>query len=524
MTFRLAALLIGTASLFGAAPPPQADLIIRGGTVYTGSAAPFVGDVAVSGERILAVGRRLRHSARRVVDAREMVVAPGFIDPHAHIGEQLAADDAGARLIPAFLVQGVTTAFIGNDGGGDPDVGAVLAGASQRPVGINYAAFVGFGEVRRAVIGEADRAPTPDELQRMRRMVAGAMCEGALGFSTGLFYAPQSFATTAEVAALAREAGTRGGVYDSHIRDESSYSIGLAAAIDEAIAIGREGRLPVNISHIKALGVDVHGQAPAIVARIEAARRAGQRVTADQYPWSASGTSLAAALVPRWAQDGGREALVARLDDPSLARRLEGEMAENMRRRGGASSLLITTGEHRGRTLAQVALNWADSDTVTTAIAIIRNQDPSVASFNQTEEDIAAFMRRPWVMTGSDASTGHPRAFGSFARKYSEYVVRRRVLTLRQFIERSTALPADTFGLEGRGRLRAGAFADIVVFDPRSFAARATYEEPTRLAVGVRSVLVNGVETVRGGALTGAAPGRALAHRPPAGTCPAPQR
>ncbi len=511
-----ALLLLASCTTPAAAPPERVDLIIRGGTIYTGSDAPFVGDVAVSGDRIRAVGRRLRHSAARVMDARGLIVAPGFIDPHTH-AEQLASPDPQARLIPAFLMQGVTTAFIGNDGGGDRNVAAVLARAERMPVGINYAAFVGFGSVRTAVIGEADRAPTADELARMRQIVAEAMCGGALGLSSGLFYAPQSFATTAEVTALAREAAVRGGVYDSHIRDESSYSIGLAAAVDEAIAIGRDAGLPVNISHIKALGVDVHGQAPAIIGRVEAARRAGQRVTADQYPWSASGTSLAAALVPRWAQDGGREALLRRFDDASLAARLRREMADNLRRRGGAASLLITEGQHRGRRLAEIA---GAADPIEAAIAVIRVHDPAVASFNQTEADIAAFMRRPWVMTGSDASTGHPRAYGSFARKYSEYVVRRRVLTLRQFIERSTSLTADTFGLTDRGRLRSGAFADIVLFDPRQYAERATYEQPTLLASGVRAVLVNGVPAVEEGRLTGAAAGRGLAHRPPAGTCP----
>ena len=504
--------------LGGASAPERVDLIIRGGTIYTGSDAPFVGDVAVLGDRIRAVGRRLHYRAARVIDARGMIVAPGFIDPHTHAGEQLTSDDRATRLMPGFLMQGVTTAFVGNDGGGSPDVGALLGSAAAKPVGINYAAFVGLGAVRSQVIGQADRAPSSDELGRMRRLVADAMCGGALGLSSGLFYAPQSFATTGEVAALAREAGVRGGVYDSHIRDESSYSVGLAAAVDEAIAIGREARLPVNISHIKALGVDVHGQAPAIIARVEAARRAGQRVTADQYPWSASGTSLAAALVPRWAQDGGRTALLRRFDDPAVAARLRTEMADNLRRRGGAASLLITEGAQKGRRLSEVAAAQG-AEPVAAAIAMIRLQDPAVASFNQTEEDIAAFMRRPWVMTGSDASAGHPRAFGSHARKYSEYVVRQRVLSLREFIERSTALPADTFGIEGRGRLRRGAFADIVVFDPRAFAARATYEQPTLLATGVRFVLVNGAPAVENGALTGAAAGRGLAKTPPAGTC-----
>ena len=514
------AFLFAPLLLAGAAAPERVDLIIRGGTVYTGSTAPFVGDVALAGDRIRAVGPRLRHRAARVIDARGMVVAPGFIDPHAHLGPQLVSDDKHVRLIAAFLMQGVTTAFIGNDGGGDPDVAALLGSAARKPVGINYAAFLGFGSVRSAVIGQADRAPTPGELDRMKSMVAKAMCQGALGLSTGLFYAPQSFAATPEVTALAREAGARGGVYDSHIRDESSYTIGLAAAVEEAIAIGREARLPVNISHIKALGVDVHGQAPAIIARIEAARAAGQRVTADQYPWSASGTSLVAALVPGWAQDGGREALLRRFDDPALTTRLEAEMADNMRRRGGAASLLITEGEHKGRTLDQIAKAWADSDPVGTAIAVIRKHDPAVASFNQTEEDIATFMRRPWVMTGSDASTGHPRAYGSFARKYSEYVRARRVLSLREFIERSTSLTADTFGLANRGRLRPGAFSDIIVFDPNRYAARATYAQPTLLAVGVRTVVVNGVVAVDNGRLTGNAAGRGLAHTPPAGTCP----
>jgi N-acyl-D-amino-acid deacylase len=510
------ALLFALATLCGAAPPERVDLIIRGGTIYSGSEAPFVGDVAVSGDRVRAVGRRLRLPARRTIDARGLIVAPGFIDPHAHLGTQLASEDAQARLIPAFLMQGVTTALIGNDGGGEADIAAVLGSARNRPVGINFAAFVGFGAVRRTVIGEADRAPTSAELARMRQLVATGMCQGAVGLSTGLFYAPQSFAATDEVVALAREAGLRGGVYDSHIRDESSYSIGLAAAVDEAIAIGREAGLPVNISHIKALGVDVHGQAPAIIARIEAAQRAGQRVTADQYPWSASGTSLAAALVPRWAQDGGRAALLRRFDDAGVAQRLRSEMAENLRRRGGAESLLITEGPHRGQRLSQVARG---ADPVAAAIAVIRVSDPSVASFNQTEEDIAAFMRRPWVMTSSDASGGHPRAFGSFARKYAVYVRERNVLSLRDFIARSSALPADTFGIADRGRLRPGAFADLVLFDPRSFAARSTYEEPTLLATGVRTVLVNGVVAVENGAPTGAAAGRGLARTPPAGTC-----
>ncbi len=512
---QLALLSLVSACSLGAAPAKPADLLIRGGTIYPGGAAPFVGDVAISGDRIVAVGPPLLLPAKRAIDATGMIVAPGFIDPHTHIEGQLASDDPTNRLIRGFLMQGVTTAVIGNDGGGSPDLAAVLG---YKHIGVNYAARVGFGAIRQLVIGDADRAPTDAELAREKQLVARGMCGGAIGFSSGLFYAPQSFSKTAEVGALAAEAGKRGGFYDTHIRDESSYGIGLAAAIDEAIEIGRLGHLPVHISHIKALGVDVQGQAPAIIAKIEAARRAGQDVTADQYPWAASGTSLVAALVPRWAQDGGRDALLKRFDDPALATRLRADMGENLRKRGGAGALMIAEGTFRNQQLDTVAKSKG-LDPVAAAIAVIRVGDPSVISLNQDESDIAAFMRQPWVMTGSDTSFGHPRAYGSFARKYAVYVKERGVIDLRAFIDRSTALTADTLGLVGRGRLRRGNFADVVVFDSKTYAARATYQQPVLLAAGVRTVLVNGVPVVDGGATTGAAPGRALAKTPRPGSC-----
>ena len=495
-----------------------ADLLIRGGTIYSGSDAPFVGDVAVSGDRIAAVARHLDIRAKRVIDARGMIVAPGFIDPHTHEGGDLASADPRKRLVPAFLMQGVTTAFIGNDGGGPVDVQATLGRAKSKPVGINYATYTGFGTIREAVIGAAKRAPTEAELGRMRTLVADAMCQGALGLSTGLFYAPQSFSTTDEVVALAKEAAKRGGYYDSHIRDESSYTVGLKAAVDEAIEIGREAKIPVHISHIKALGVDVQGQAPAIVAKIAAARAEGVDVTASQYPWSASGTSLVASLVPLWAQDGGRAALLKRFDDPSLAERLRADMVENLRKRGGADKLLIVEGPFKNRTLADVA-KAQGSDPVAAAIAVIRIGDPGTISFNQSESDIATFMRQPWVMTDSDASAGHPRVYGSFARKYAKYVLADHVITVREFIERSSAVTADWFHLTDRGHIRTGAFADLVVFDPKNYAARATYQQPTLFAAGVRTVVVNGVIEVDKGKLMGRAAGRALPHRPTEGTC-----
>ena len=514
------ALLLGAAlSVIGAAPPRSVDLILRGGTIYTGSDAPFVGDVAISGDRIVRVAAHVSFTARRVIDAKGMIVSPGFIDPHTHMGDDLLSDNPARRLIPMFLLQGVTTAFIGNDGGGAIDVGAVLGSATVKPVGINYATYTGFGTIREAVIGAAKRAPATPELARMKALVADAMCHGAIGLSTGLFYAPQSFSKTDEVVALAAEAGKRGGFYDSHIRDESSYTVGLLAAIDEEIEIARRAHIPAHVSHIKALGVDVQGQAPAVIARIAAARATGLNITASQYPWSASGTSMVASLIPLWAQDGGRPALLKRLADPALATRLRSDMAENMRRRGGADTFLIVEGRFRNERLSAVATTLR-TDPIAAAIAVIRSGDVAVVSFNQSEADIGAFMQQSWVMTDSDASGGHPRVYGSFARKYRKYVVEDHVLTLRDMIERSSAVTADWFGLTGRGHLKAGAFADVVVFDPKTYASRATYAAPTELAAGVRTVLVNGVVAVDHGTLTGRAAGRALPHTPLAGTCP----
>jgi len=512
----LAALLASCAT--PSVVPAQADLLIRGGIVYPGGGEPFTGDVAITGDRVIAVGPHLAVEAARTIDASGMVVAPGFIDPHTHMGGWVTSDEPQQRLVQPFLLQGVTTAFVGNDGGGPIEVRKMLSSAETRPVGINYAAFTGFGTIREAVIGEARRAPTADELAREQALVRTAMCEGALGLSTGLFYAPQSFSETPEVVALAKAAGELGGVYDSHLRDEANYNVGLEGAVDEAIAVARDAHIPVHISHIKALGVDLQGSAPAIIAKIEAARAAGLDVTASQYPWSASGTSLAAALVPLWALDGGRAAMLARFDDPALQARLRSDIAENMRRRGGADSLLIVEDRWKGRRLDAVAKQLG-TDPVTAAMAAIREADSRTVSFNMAESDIAAFMRQPWTMTDSDASNGHPRMYGSFARKYDVYVKQRDVLSLREFIDRSTSVTADWFGLTNRGRLKAGAFADVVVFDPRTYAARATYEQPELIAAGVRAVVVNGQLAVKDGALTGTAAGRALAKTPPAGTC-----
>ncbi len=525
MTIALLSAAAVPAPLGAAQQPDGADLIIRGGTIYAGEAKPFRGDIAIRGDRIVYVGPKAPGTAAKIIDAAGLIVAPGFIDPHTHVNDALASSDPAARLVLPFLTQGVTTAFIGVDGGGNPDVARTFGIAkaavdgegderSSRDYGINFATYVGLGAVRAKVIGTADRAPTPAELDAMVGLVDTAMCEGALGLSTGLFYAPQSFAKRDEVVTLARAAAAKGGVYDSHIRDESSYTIGLKGAIEEALSIGRDASIPVHIAHIKALGVDVHGQAPAIIAQIEAAQKAGQIVHADQYPWSASGTGLSAALLPRWAQDGGRPAMLKRFDDETTMARMRPEIAENLRRRGGSASLLITSGPTgvEGQTLEQVA-KARGVDPVEAAIAILKQREAGVASFNQHEDDIAAFMTRPWVVTSSDASQGHPRYYASYARKYATYVKDKRVLDLGTFIDRSTVVTARMFGLDGRGALKAGAFADVIAFDPAKFGPRADYAHATLFSTGMRFVVVNGALAIENGEPTGSAAGRPLPRR-----------
>jgi N-acyl-D-aspartate/D-glutamate deacylase len=353
---------------------PRLDLLLRGGQVIDGTGGPARrADVGVIGDRIVLVGDSVGRDAARVVDVTGLIVAPGFIDPHTHAGSDLASDDPAARASVNYVTQGVTTVFIGNDGDGAPDIAARFSQAERRGVGVNVAGFVGFGAVRRAVVGQADRAPTAAELGQMKTLVAGAMCEGAVGFSTGLYYAPQSFSTTDEVIALAREAATRGGVYDSHLRDEGSDNIGLVAAVEEALRIGREAGMPVHIAHIKALGVDVHGKSAEVIALIEAERAKGRDVTADHYPWSASGTRVSNALMPRWAMDGGEAALKARLADPALRDRLVADMTDNLRRRGGPSSLLLTSGPHAGKRLGELAATWK-VDPVEAAIRVVRDE------------------------------------------------------------------------------------------------------------------------------------------------------
>ncbi len=507
----LAAILAATPAL----AQQHVDVLIRGGTIVDGSGGPERrGDVGLRGDRITFIGDAASSSVTgaRTIDAAGLVVAPGFIDPHTHTGGDLSNPRTRSNL--PYLMQGVTTVVTNNDGGGPTDIGAQLAGWTRKGIGTNAAVYIGEGSVRGAVMGMSDRAPTRAQLDSMKAIVARGMDAGAIGMSTGLYYAPGSYATTEEIIELAKVAAAKGGMYDSHIRDESSYTIGLVGAIAEAIRIGRDANLPVHISHIKALGADVWGQSDTVIALIRSARAQGLDVGASQYPYTASGTSVGASLLPRWAEAGGRDSLRARVADPATRARLTSEMETNMRRRGGASTLLITATRDTsilGLRLDAIARARGVSP-IAAALQIILAGDASVASFNMKDSDIEKFMVQDFISTDSDGSEGHPRKYGTFPKLLREYVYTKHVLTLAQAVHRSSALTARQLGLKDRGALISGSFADVIVFDPTTVADRSTYEQPTLLATGMKYVLVNGVVAIDAGKYTGATAGRVL-HR-----------
>jgi N-acyl-D-aspartate/D-glutamate deacylase len=487
------------------------DILIRGGTVVDGTgAAPRAADVGIRADRIVFVGdaAAANATAGRTIDAKGLVVAPGFIDPHTHTAGDLSSPDRKANL--AYLMQGVTTVITNNDGGGSIEIGRTLDQWTKQGIGTNAAIYIGQGSVRGRVMGMSDAAPTRVQLDSMRAIVARAMDQGALGLSTGLYYAPGSYATTDEVIELSKVAAQKGGIYDSHMRDESSYTIGLVGSVLETIRIGREARLPVHISHIKALGVDVWGQADTVIALIRSARASGLEVTADQYPYTASGSSVGASLLPRWAE--ANDSLRARLSNPPIRAKIVAEMEENLRRRGGAASLLMTSTRVQGilgKTLEEVARERKVAP-VEAAIEIILAGGSSVASFNMSEPDIRKFMVQDFIGTGSDGSDGHPRKYGTFPKLLREYVYKDHVLTLQQAVRRSSALTAGMLHIKDRGTLASGAFADVIAFDPNTVADRSTYKDPTLLAAGMKYVLVNGAVTIDDGKYTGATAGRAL--------------
>jgi N-acyl-D-amino-acid deacylase len=498
--------------------PDRFDLLIRNGRVYDGNGNPWIlADVGITGDRIRAVGRLLGATATRVIDAGGLAVTPGFIDVHSHAGPGLATE--ALKQGQPLLAQGITTALVNPDGGGPTNLESQRNRYRRQGIGPNVGLFVPHGAIRQNVMGMSDRDPDSEQIAKMVDMVRQGMRDGAIGLSSGLYYAPGSYSKTDEVIAMARMAAQFGGVYASHIRDEGDYSVGVVAAVQEVITIAEQSGLIGVVTHMKALGPGNHGLSMALVERIEAARARGVQVYADQYAYNASGTGIGGALVPRWAQVGGRDALLRRIRGQERAK-VVAEVRANIERRGGADTLLISRyapdPSFEGRSLAELARR-VERPAEEYALDLLERADASLVSFNMSERDVELIMRQPWTMTSTDGTLvplgqgkPHPRAYGAFPRKLRLYVRERGVVDLPFAIRSMTSLSAQVFGLKDRGQIRPGAFADILIFDPATVNDAATYTEPHQLAEGMVHILVNGQLVRDDGKFNAALPGRVL--------------
>lgn len=505
-------------------PPPEEryDLLIAGGTVVDGTGAPgYRADVAVRGDRVVRVSREAIPHARadRVIDATARVVAPGFVDLHAHLDPLLRLPGAESHVR-----QGVTTALGGPDGGSPWPLGAHLDSARALGTGMNVAFLVGHNTIRREVMGMADRAPAPEELERMREMVARAMGEGAWGLSTGLKYLPGAYSDTDEVVALARAAADSGGIYTSHLREEG---LGLVEGVAEAIEIGRRGGIPVVLTHHKAVGKPMWGASARTLAMVDSARAAGVDVMVDQYPYTATYTGIGV-LLPAWASADGDSAFARRLADPVLRDSIvEGIVFNLLNDRGGGDLRRVQLArvpwmrELEGKTLHDWAalrgMEPTPENGAELVIEAVRRGGVSAIYHVLDEGDVERIMAHPWTAVASDGRLvrpgdghPHPRWYGTFPRVLGTYVREKGVLSLEEAVRKMTSLPAARLGLRGRGRIAEGAFADLVVFDPATVADRATFQDPHHYPAGIEHVLVNGVPVVDGGRFTDARAGRVL--------------
>ena len=479
------------------------DLLFKDGLIVDGTGAPpYVGDVGIRGGRLMMLPEGHTAQAKTTIEVTGKVIAPGFIDIHTHARADLVSPDKA--LMANYLTQGVSTVIIGNDGDGATWIQNRFDTIFAHGAGTNVAQLVGHASLRRRVMGDTGRPATASEIDEMKSILAESLSEGAMGLSTGLFYADGSYATTEEVIELAKVAAAEGAIYESHIRAESSRGVGVHKAVDEVIEIARAAEIAAHIAHIKVLGKGVWGESGNIVEKITAARAEGLKITADQYPWVASSTQLKSAVVSKQYQLGGLEALRKQLSDSGKRTTLLEDIAVNIDRRGGPNSLLLVETEDpqwSGLRLDAIAAALKVQPAEAAARLITEGQ-ARVVSFNMTEDDIKTFMREPWVATSSDGTDGHPRKFGSFPRKYSAYVRDGDTLSLAQFVRASSGLPADILGLRDRGYLTTGMIADVLVLDPRRYQENASFAEWDRLSSGVEHLLVNGRFAIKDGVVT----------------------
>lgn len=539
---------LAAVSADAAGPAPAYDLLIRGGMIYDGTGnAPYSGDVAVKGDRIVYVGPKAPEAASRTVDAAGLAVSPGFINMLSWATESLLVDPRGV----SDLRQGVTLEVMGEGWSMGPlnenmkklavqrqgdikypiqwtTLGDYLGFLERKGVAVNVASFVGATTVRQNILGEKDVDPTDEQLSRMRALVRQAMEEGALGLGTSLIYPPAAFAETDELVALAREAGRCGGMYISHMRSEGDR---LLESVDELIEISRRSGAPAEIYHLKQAGRANWGKLDDVIARVEAARAQGLRITADMYTYTAGGTGLAASMPP-WVQDGGNESMLQRLRDPAIVARIKKEMVqpgtnwENLYHHAGPDNILLASLTEPslkpliGKTLAEAArIRGVSPEQLVVDLTLEDQGRGGALYFLMSEDNVRRQTAIPWMSFGSDAeaaapegvflkSSTHPRAYGNFARFLGRYVREAKVVPLADAVRRLTSLPASNLGLKDRGLLKAGMAADLVVFDPQSTSDHSTFEKPMQYATGVRDVFVNGTQVLKQGEPTGATPGR----------------
>ncbi len=492
------------------------DLVLANATIYDGTGAPpIVGYVAVDNGKISAIGEGQPPEATWTIDAKGLVVCPGFIDLHTHSDSGVVSPTR--RACVNYLLQGCTTSVTGNCGSGKRLVGAFYDQIDEAGAGTNVAHLIPQGTLRRYVVGNEDREVTDEEMQQMRDMVQKAMEDGAWGMSTGLIYSPGIFTPTEELIDLTTIVAQHGGIYASHIRNEEAD---LLPAIEEAIKIGKESGCPVHISHIKSAGTSNWGGAHLAIRTIEEARAANYQVTADQYPYTALSTTLTPILFPGWARSGGKSKLSERLDDPETGAKIRDEVAKKLADISDGERIYIircsSFPSYAGQNLKQIAES-EDATSLAIAEKIVRGSGASIISFAMSEDDVRQIMKRPWVATASDSSTRlpgasrpHPRGYGTFPRKLGFYSLREEVVPLEHAIRSATGLPADIIGFTDRGYLKPGMAADIVVFDPEKLIDKATFDQPNQYSQGVAYVFVNGTVAVSEGIPTGALAGKAL--------------
>jgi dihydroorotase/N-acyl-D-amino-acid deacylase len=508
------------------AQAPSYDLLLRNGRVVDGAGNPWYrADMAIGAGTIVRIAPLISDHAARVIDVGGQVIAPGFIDVHTHARRGIF----DAPTADNYVRQGVTTVMEGADGSSPVPIGPFLAKLEALPKSLNIGTFIGQGSIRSAIIGEVNRQPTADELDRMRALVDEAMTEGAFGLSSGLFYVPGIFTPIEEVIELAKVAGRRGGHYNSHMRDEAS---GVVASVQETIAVGERGGLPTHVSHHKVIGQGNWGRSVETLRLIDEARARGIDVTIDQYPYTASSTRIQAALLPAWALEGGTASVLRRLAEPETRARIKAEVVRIIRtERGGGDPKNVVVAycawndSLGGRNLGEIARLRGLEPTVENAAEAalwLTEQGGCQGVFHaMSEEDLERIMRHPATMIASDGEipigmsfpkvgVPHPRSYGTFARVLAVYVRERKVISLEDAVRKMTSLPAQRLGLNERGVLRPGMRADIAVFDPARVRDAATYDKPHQYAEGFSYVIVNGEVVFESGAMTAARPGQVL--------------